>query len=144
MLFRSAQIAIQPALTGHLVLATLHTNNAAGAISRLLDFGIEPFLLASSIIGVVAQRLVRLYCKECHGRGCKNCSSTGYKGRTAIYEIMTIDETLRPLFLRKASAEEIHRIAVGGGMQSLRENGMKRVSEGMTSQQEVFRVSQEE
>ncbi|MEI6438471.1 MAG: ATPase, T2SS/T4P/T4SS family [Candidatus Omnitrophota bacterium] len=140
----TAQIAIQAALTGHLVLATLHTNNAAGAITRLLDIGVEPFLLASSIIGVVAQRLIRLYCKECKGRGCKNCSNTGYKGRSGIYEILAINEEVRSLFLRKASAEEIHRAAVANGMQSLRDCGMGKVAAGFTSQQEVFRVTQEE
>ncbi|MEI7998949.1 MAG: GspE/PulE family protein, partial [Candidatus Omnitrophota bacterium] len=140
----TAQIAIQAALTGHLVLATLHTNNAAGAITRLLDIGCEPFLLASSIIGVLAQRLVRLICKDCHGKGCQNCSSTGYRGRTSIFELMVIDEKIRTLALSKGSTEEIHRSAVALGMQSLRDNGLDKVAQGLTTKEEVYRVSQEE
>ncbi|MBF0122357.1 MAG: Flp pilus assembly complex ATPase component TadA [Candidatus Omnitrophica bacterium] len=140
----TAQIAIQAALTGHLVLATLHTNNAAGAITRLLDIGVEPFLLSSSIIGVVAQRLVRLFCKACDGRGCKSCSATGYKGRTGIYEMLVFNEQIRSLILRKASSDEIHRAAVSHGMKSLRDCGMEKVAEGLTGKEEVFRVTQEE
>ncbi len=140
----TAQIAIQAALTGHLVLATLHTNNAAGAVTRLLDIGVEPFLLSSSIIGVVAQRLVRLYCPSCKGQGCASCSSTGYRGRTGIYEMLIFNEEIRSLILRKASADEIHRMAVSQGMQSLRDCGMAKAAQGLTSQQEVFRVTQEE
>jgi len=140
----TAQIAIQAALTGHLVLATLHTNNAAGAVTRLLDIGVEPFLLSSSIIGVLAQRLVRLKCKECEGKGCNSCAMTGYKGRTCIFELMVLDDAIRALMLKKASAEEIHRCAVSAGMQSLRDNGMDRVAQGVTTQEEVFRVTQEE
>lgn len=140
----TAQIAIQAALTGHLVLATLHTNNAAGAVTRLLDIGVEPFLLSSSIIGVVAQRLVRLYCPSCKGQGCVSCSSTGYRGRTGIYEMLIFNEEIRSLILRKASSDEIHRMAVSQGMQSLRDCGMAKAAQGLTSQQEVFRVTQEE
>jgi type IV pilus assembly protein PilB len=138
----TARIAIQAALTGHLVLATLHTNNAAGAISRLIDIGVEPFLLASSIIAVVAQRLVRLLCKDCGGKGCKLCSMSGYKGRTSIYELMVFDEQIRSLVLRKSSAEEIHQAAVAAGMQSLRDSGTAKVAEGLTSTEEVYRVTQ--
>ena len=140
----TAQIAIQAALTGHLVFATLHTNNAAGAVTRLLDIGCEPFLLASSIIGVLAQRLVRLKCKDCQARGCNNCSMTGYKGRTTIFELLTFDEKIRDLVLRKASAEEVHRAAINGGMQSLRDNGLEKVAQGLTSKEEVYRVTQQE
>jgi len=140
----TAQIAIQAALTGHLVLATLHTNNAAGAITRLLDIGVEPFLLSSSIIGVLAQRLVRLICKACTGTGCPVCAMTGYKGRTSIFELLNFDEHIRALVLKKASAEEIHRAALTAGMQSLREYGMDRVAQGITTKEEVFRVTQEE
>ena len=140
----TAQIAIQAALTGHLVLATLHTNNAAGAVTRLLDIGVEPFLLASSVIGVVAQRLVRLYCNDCKGKGCQSCSSTGYKGRTGIYEMMIFNEETRSLILRKASSDELHRLAITNGMKSLRDCGLGKVAQGLTSEQEVFRVTQEE
>ncbi len=140
----TAQIAIQSALTGHLVLATLHTNNAAGAVTRLLDIGVEPFLLSSSIIGVLAQRLVRLYCKDCGGKGCKACSMTGYKGRSGIYELLIFDDHTRELVLRKASTEEIHKKAVASGMQSLRDCGLAKVAQGLTSKEEVFRVTQEE
>ncbi|MBF0522284.1 MAG: type II/IV secretion system protein [Candidatus Omnitrophica bacterium] len=139
----TAQIAIQAALTGHLVLATLHTNNAAGAVTRLLDIGVEPFLLSSSIIGVMAQRLVRLVCKNCGGRGCKSCSMTGYKGRTGIYELLVFDEKIRALILRKASADEINRAGLADGMQSLRDNGLDKASQGLTTKEEVFRVTQE-
>lgn len=140
----TAQIAIQSALTGHLVLATLHTNNAAGAVTRLLDIGVEPFLLSSSIIGVLAQRLVRLSCKDCGGKGCKACSMTGYKGRSGIYELLVFDEHIRQLILRKASTEEIHKTAVASGMQSLRDCGLSKVEQGLTTKEEVFRVTQEE
>ena len=138
----TAQIAIQAALTGHLVLATLHTNNAAGAVTRLLDIGVEPFLLASSIIGVLAQRLVRLKCKECAGKGCKTCGETGYKGRTSIFELLVFNEQVRALTLRKASADEIHRLAVAEGMKSMRDNGMDKVAKGLTTQEEIIRVTQ--
>ncbi|MBF0571102.1 MAG: Flp pilus assembly complex ATPase component TadA [Candidatus Omnitrophica bacterium] len=140
----TAQIAIQAALTGHLVLATLHTNNAAGAVTRLLDIGVEPFLLASSIIGVLAQRLVRLVCKGCLGQGCTNCSMTGYKGRTGIYELLSFDEKIRSLVIKKSSSEEIHRMALSTGMQSLRDNGMGIVAQGLTTKEEVYRVTQDE
>ncbi|MBF0331031.1 MAG: type II/IV secretion system protein [Candidatus Omnitrophica bacterium] len=138
----TAQIAIQAALTGHLVLATLHTNSAAGAITRLIDIGVEPFLLSSSVIGVVAQRLVRLTCKECAGRGCKTCSMTGYKGRTGIYELMIPDQHTRDQILSRASMEDIHKGAVDRGMKSLRECGLMKVAQGLTSTEEVVRVTQ--
>lgn len=138
----TSQIAIQAALTGHLVLATLHTNSAAGAISRLIDIGVEPFLLASSIIGVVGQRLVRLTCNECRGRGCAQCSRTGYRGRTGIYEVMAPNEHIRQLIVNKTSTEEIHTAALQAGMISLRDNGLEKVASGLTTKEEVFRVTQ--
>jgi type IV pilus assembly protein PilB len=140
----TAQIAIQAALTGHLVLATLHTNNAAGAVTRLLDIGVEPFLLSSSIMGVMAQRLVRVLCRSCKGKGCDACSKTGYKGRTGIYELMVFDEKIRAMVLKKSSADELHREALLGGMQSLRDNGLEKVAAGLTSNEEVYRVTQQE
>ena len=138
----TAQIAIQAALTGHLVLATLHTNSAAGAISRLIDIGVEPFLLASSIIGVVGQRLVRLTCDSCRGKRCANCNQTGYKGRTGIYEVLVLDEQVRQLVVQRTSTEEIHNAAVQAGMKSLRESGMDKVAAGLTVKEEVLRVTQ--
>lgn len=140
----TAQIAIQAALTGHLVLATLHTNNAAGAVTRLLDIGVEPFLLSSSIIGVLAQRLVRLVCKDCGGTGCDSCSMIGYRGRTSIFELLVFNDKIRNLVLKRASSDEIHRMALTNGMQSLRDNGLDRVAQGLTTKEEVLRVTQEE
>jgi type II secretory ATPase GspE/PulE/Tfp pilus assembly ATPase PilB-like protein len=138
----TAQIAIQAALTGHLVMATLHTNSAAGAISRLIDIGVEPFLLASSIIGVIGQRLVRLTCVDCKGKGCVQCIHTGYKGRRGIYELMIPNEHIRTLIMQKSSTEEIHNAAVQAGMKILRENGLDLVAEGLTTKEEIFRVTQ--
>ncbi|MBF0618957.1 MAG: Flp pilus assembly complex ATPase component TadA [Candidatus Omnitrophica bacterium] len=140
----TATIAIQAALTGHLVLATLHTNNAAGAVTRLMDIGVEPFLLSSSVIGVMAQRLVRRVCRDCQGKGCKGCNSTRYKGRTGIYELMSFDEKVRELVMRKASADELNRTALASGMQSLFDNGMDKVARGITTKEEVYRVTQQD
>jgi type IV pilus assembly protein PilB len=139
----TAEIAIQSALTGHLVLSTLHTNSAAGAVTRLIDMGIEPFLISSSVIAVLAQRLVRTYCKECHGKGCEKCFSKGYKGRTGIYELMVINEELRRLTARKASADDITQAAAQFGMKSLRDDGMEKVEKKLTSKEEIMRVTQE-
>lgn len=138
----TAQIAIQAALTGHLVMATLHTNSAAGAISRLIDIGVEPFLLASSIIGVIGQRLVRLTCVDCKGKGCVQCINTGYKGRRGIYELMVPNERIRTLIMQKSSTEEIHNAAIQAGMKILRENGLELVAAGLTTKEEIFRVMQ--
>lgn len=139
----TAEIAIQAALTGHLVFATLHTNDAPGSVTRLIDMGVEPFLIASSLAGVVAQRLVRVFCKDCKGKGCKSCHETGYRGRTAINELMTIDEEVRGLVMKKASSEDIRKAALKAGMKSLRDDGLDKVKAGMTSKEEVFRVTQE-
>jgi len=139
----TAEIAIQAALTGHLVLATLHTNDAPGAITRLIDMGIEPFLIASTVIGVAAQRLVRVICKECKGSGCHACFNSGYKGRTGIYELMMSDEQVRQATNSRASIDDIRKIAIEGGMKVLSEDGFDKVSEGITSKEEVLRVTQE-
>jgi general secretion pathway protein E len=139
----TAEIAIQAALTGHLVFATLHTNDAAGAITRLIDMGVEPFLIASSIAGVIGQRLVRTYCKACKGKGCKECHEAGYKGRKAINELMTINDEIRDLILKKASADEIAKAAVKAGMKTMRADGLDKVKEQITSKEEVYRVTQE-
>ena len=140
----TAEIAIQAALTGHLVFATLHTNDAPGAVTRLLDMGIEPYLISSSVIGVIAQRLVRLFCKGCEGKGCKACLNTGYKGRMGIYELMILNEDIRQLITQKSSSEEIRKAAIKAGMKTLREDGLEKVTQKLTSQEEVLRVTQEE
>ncbi len=140
----TAEIAVQAALTGHLVLATLHTNNAAGAVARLIDMGIEPFLISSSLTGVLAQRLVRRICQDCSGKGCPKCHQSGYKTRTGIYELMRVTDPLRQLIIKKASSEDINQEAVNSGMITLREDGMKKVDQGITTREEILRVTQEE
>ena len=140
----TAEIAIQAALTGHLVFATLHTNDAPGAIVRLIDMGIEPFLISSSIVGVIAQRLVRLICKDCHGKGCSHCFKTGYKGRMGIYEFMMTNEEIRQLITTKAPIDAIRKVARKTGMVSLRDDGLSKVKAGLTLEEEVLRVTQEE
>ncbi|HEX4583791.1 MAG TPA: type II secretion system ATPase GspE [Burkholderiaceae bacterium] len=149
----TAQIAVQASLTGHLVLATLHTNDAASAVTRLIDMGVEPFLLASSLLGVLAQRLIRKLCPNCKqpeasGRGfvpvgCAHCGQTGYQGRTGIYELLIVDDTLRDLVHRGASDGEIRSTAETGGMVPLRSDAMRWVAAGLTSQEEVLRVTRE-
>ena len=140
----TAEIAIQAALTGHLVFATLHTNDAPGAITRLLDMGLESYLISSSVVGVIAQRLVRIFCKECKGKGCKVCLNTGYKGRRGIYELMIPDEQIRKLIANKAALDEIRQAVLKTGMKTMREDGLEKVEKGLTSREEVLRVTQEE
>jgi general secretion pathway protein E len=185
----TAEIAIQASLTGHLVLSTIHTNDAAGAITRLVDLGVQPFLVASSLMALLAQRLVRRLCRECrelytptkedlisigidpgafiegrarrvffkgdeqsapppgklyraHDGGCPTCLGAGYKGRTAIYELLTIDETTRQLTIKNADAQTIKRHAVsGGGMRTLRDDGAQKVLAGMTTTAEVLMIT---
>lgn len=162
----TAEIAIRAALTGHLVLSTLHTNDAPGVISRLTDMGIEPFLVSSSLIGVIAQRLVRRICPHCRksyapderelgligieegedvlvyrGAGCKLCSNTGYKGRTAIFEIMEVTKDLRVLIDRRATTDELAGKAVEEGMITLRESCKQLVLQGITTVDEMIRVT---
>ncbi len=164
----TAQIAVQASLTGHLVLATLHTNDAAGSITRLVDMGVEPFLVASSLMGVLAQRLVRRLCPECKQAhkpdkaerellelkakntakleiynpvGCPDCSQTGYQGRSGIYELLTVDEILRGLIHDNASEERIRKHALKQNMKGLRQDGIRWVQTGETSLEEVLRVS---
>ncbi len=139
----TAEIAIQAALTGHLVFATLHTNDAAGAVTRLIDMGVEPFLIASSLAGVVAQRLVRIFCADCKGKGCKACHDGGYRGRMSINELMVVNDDIKSLIMDKASASKLAKAALKGGMRTLREDGLAKVEEGITSKEEVFRVTQE-
>ena len=165
----TAEIATQAALTGHLVFSTLHTNNAAGAITRLIDMGIEPFLISSSVIGVLAQRLVRVVCEKCKEKitptdamlkelklarkenisiykvkGCTKCKNTGYMGRAGIYELITINDDIKKLIIAKASADEIKQKAIETGMSSLYEDGMEKATAGVTSVEEVLRVAHEE
>ena len=140
----TAKIAIQAALTGHMVLATLHTNDASGAIPRLIDMGIEPFLIASSLMAVLDQRLVRRICPSCSGKGCSACNNVGYKGRIGIYELMVTDENIRTLTVQKSSLDLIRKAALETGMLSLREDGMQKVQQGITTEEEVFRVVPEE
>ena len=164
----TAQIAIEASLTGHLVFSTLHTNDAPGSITRLIDMGIEPFLVASTLEGVLAQRLVRKICPECkepytpnqdilnsmdltmadlegqslyYGRGCKNCNNTGYKGRSGVYELLVLNDSIRELILEEAPQALIKTKAKEAGMQTLREAGMIKVFQGITTLEEILRES---
>jgi type II secretory ATPase GspE/PulE/Tfp pilus assembly ATPase PilB-like protein len=165
----TADIAVQASLTGHLVFSTLHTNDAPGALTRLVDMGIEPYLVASSLETVLAQRLVRLICASCReafapseqdlgawnlgaaapkviyrGKGCRQCQGTGYHGRTGIFEVMPINEDIRGMILERNSAGEIRKVAAQQGMRSLREDGWRLVEEGRTTVEEVLRVTKDE
>jgi type IV pilus assembly protein PilB len=166
--FETAEIAIKAALTGHLVLSTLHTNDAPSTINRLLNMGVEPFLVASSVNLILAQRLARLICSNCRapvelppqalldigvsreevggftcfqGTGCPQCNGSGYRGRIALYEVMPISEELRELVLNGASASEIKRGAISLGMKTLRQSGLSKLKEGLTTVGEVVRVT---
>ena len=166
----TAEIAIQAALTGHLVFSTLHTNDAASAATRLVDMEIEPFLVASVVRAIVAQRLIRVICSECkegyvpepallqqaaitpeqlnggkvyRGKGCAACSETGYRGRTGIYEILLVSETIRQMIMKKTDSASIGRQAVEEGMRTLRQDGARKIIEGITTLEEVLRVTQD-
>jgi general secretion pathway protein E len=141
--FETAQIAIQASMTGHLVLATLHTNDAASAVTRLTDMGIEPFLLSSSLLGVLAQRLVRKVCTQCAGEGCVQCGQTGYAGRTGIFELLITDDALRAQIHAKQSEASIRDAAVAGGMVLMREDGERLVQLGITRAEELLRVTRD-
>jgi general secretion pathway protein E len=150
--FETAQIAIQASLTGHLVLATLHTNDAPSAVTRLTDMGVEPFLLSSSLLGVLAQRLVRELCPRCrrqdaqglwHPVGCEDCGHTGYKGRTGVYELMVTGDAERALIHERASEAELRAQALRAGMVPMRDDGERLVSAGRTSREELLRVTRE-
>jgi general secretion pathway protein E len=165
----TAEIAIQSALTGHLVFSTLHTNDSAGAITRLRDMGIEPFLIASSVNAILAQRLVRIICPHCkeayqptpemlgrigldaasclgkalfRGKGCPKCLGTGYKGRCGIFELLLMTPEMKTLILQTADANEIKKRAVANGMITLTGDGAMKVLQGITTIEEVYRVSQ--
>ncbi|GAA5785838.1 type II secretion system ATPase GspE [Chitiniphilus shinanonensis] len=162
----TAQIAVQASLTGHLVLATLHTNDAASAVTRLTDMGIEPFLLASSLLGVLAQRLGRQLCAECRepypadaselaamgvagpatlyrAVGCAVCHGNGYRGRTGVYELLTVDEALRGKIHNQAAEQDIKQYALAHGMLSLRQDGVRRILAGDTTLEEIWRVTRD-
>ncbi len=164
----TAEIAVQASLTGHLVLSTLHTNSAIGAVTRLVDMGVEPFLISSSLLGVLAQRLVRVLCNDCkrayiadaaecellgvspaeaptlyHAEGCEQCRGLGYRGRTGIYELVLFDDTLRTMVHTRASEQDMLRHARELGP-SIREDGLRKVREGVTTIEEVLRVTREE
>jgi len=148
----TAQIAVQASLTGHLVLATLHTNDAPSAVTRLTDMGIEPFLLSSSLLGVLAQRLVRKLCPHCrrqgedglwHPVGCEHCGHSGYKGRTGVYELMTVDERVQALIHARAPESELIAAARVAGLRSMREDGERLVAAGITSMEELLRVTRD-
>ncbi len=147
----TAQIAVQASLTGHLVLATLHTNDSAAAVTRLLDMGIEPFLLSSSLLGVVAQRLVRKLCIHCkhfdgerwHALGCDQCGQTGYQGRVGVYELLHTTEAIRSQIHHQAPEAEIRAAAQRDGMKTMREDGERWLSAGVTTREEILRVTKE-
>jgi general secretion pathway protein E len=166
----TAEIAIQAALTGHLVFSTLHTNDAAGAVTRLIDMKIEPFLISSSVMAILAQRLVRVLCTQCRepyqitpaeiteleiktpvqgatvyrAKGCEVCFQTGYLGRSAIYELLLVDDEMRQLIMKNSDASMIKAQAMEKGMQTLRQDGAGKVLAGITSVDEVVRVTQKE
>jgi len=141
--FETAQIAIQASLTGHLVLATLHTNDSVSAVTRLTDMGVEPFLLSSSLLGVLAQRLVRKVCTACAGAGCEVCGQTGYQGRTGIFELLVADETVQGLIHSKAAESELLQAGARGGLRLMREDGERLVQAGITSRAELLRVTRD-
>jgi general secretion pathway protein E len=138
--FETAQIAIQASLTGHLVLATLHTNDSASAVTRLMDMGVEPFLLSSSLRGVLAQRLVRKWCTVCRGHGCEACGHTGYQGRTGVFELLVADDAIAELIHHNAPEADIRAAALQQGMVPLRDDGERLISSGVTSREELMRV----
>jgi type IV pilus assembly protein PilB len=168
--FETAEIAIQAALTGHLVFSTLHTNDASSGATRLLDMGVEPYLISSSIEAFIAQRLVRVICENCkesyqlgdaggelegilktqnsklktvyRGKGCEKCKKTGYRGRTAIYEILLVTDPIKEMIMKKASSSEIKQKAVSLGMRTLKDDGLEKIKEGITTVDEVMRVTQ--
>jgi general secretion pathway protein E len=168
----TAQIAVQSALTGHLVLSTLHTNDAPSSLNRLLDMGVEDYLLTSTVIGIQAQRLLRTLCHDCrepyvplpevveqmgltkfaqnrsltlyHARGCERCSHTGYIGRMSIMEIMPMTDRIRTLVMRHATATELRAAAIEQGMMTMYDHGLRKVSQGITTLEEVLRVTRDD
>jgi general secretion pathway protein E len=141
--FETAQIAIQASLTGHLVLATVHTNDAPSTVTRMIDMGVEPFLLSSSLLGVLAQRLVRKLCPQCHGKGCDTCGFTGYLGRTGVFELMVVNDRIRELIHNRGAEADIREAALAEGMTLMRDDGERLVREGITSREELLRVTRD-
>jgi general secretion pathway protein E len=141
--FETAQIAIQASLTGHLVLATLHTNDASSAVTRLTDMGVEPFLLSSSLLGVLAQRLVRKLCIACQGQGCSECGQSGYSGRTGVFELLVTNDAIRSLIHDRAAESGLRNAAIEAGMRLMRDDGQRLVQSGITSLQELIRVTRD-
>ncbi|MDI9331619.1 MAG: ATPase, T2SS/T4P/T4SS family [Alphaproteobacteria bacterium] len=139
----TAQIAIQASLTGHLVLATLHTNDAPSAVTRLIDMGVEPFLLSSSLLGVLAQRLVRRLCPTCHGAGCETCHHTGHQGRMGIFELMLASESVRELIHHSGAESDLRQAALAGGMVPMRQDGERLVQQGLISAAELVRATRD-
>ncbi len=165
----TADIAVKASLTGQMVLSTLHTNDAAGAITRLIDMGVEPFLVSSSLIMTCAQRLSRKICSNCkeeytpdptvvknlgiklekdsvfyHGRGCSHCNNTGYRGRIGTIEVLVIDDKIREMIIKRVSSDEVREYAVTQGMETLRDNGLRQAAIGLTTLEEVLRITSEE
>jgi type IV pilus assembly protein PilB len=165
----TASLSIEASLTGHIVFSTLHTNDAPTAVTRLIDLGIEPYLVAATVEGIIAQRLVRTICHKCktrytprqedslelnlrpeemkdrvlyYGKGCENCNSSGYRGRTGIFEIMVLNEPLKDLIMQQVSTNELSREAARQGMRNLRQSGLLAVFDGVTTAEEVVRVTQ--
>jgi type II secretory ATPase GspE/PulE/Tfp pilus assembly ATPase PilB-like protein len=162
----TAEIAINASLTGHMVFSTLHTNDAAGAFPRLIDMGVEPFLIASAVAGVMGQRLCRRLCQDCTAEvpldmkyytldapperntvfepnGCDKCSRTGYKGRRALFEVLEVDEDIEGAIVRRENATQIRNLSLSKGMKTLREDGWAKVFAGVTSVNEILRVTEE-
>jgi type II secretory ATPase GspE/PulE/Tfp pilus assembly ATPase PilB-like protein len=166
----TAEIAVQSALTGHLIFSTLHTNDAVGAVTRLVDMGIKPYLVASTVQGVLAQRLVRTICPSCRdaykpsqeeasllsiagdqlkdfelyrGKGCPVCNNTGFKGRMGIYELLVMNDAIREMVIENVSSSVLGKKAAESGMKTLREDGMEKVRRGYTTIEEVLRVVQD-
>ncbi|MCQ2389288.1 MAG: Flp pilus assembly complex ATPase component TadA [Kiritimatiellae bacterium] len=163
----TAEIAINASLTGHMVFSTLHTNDAAGAFPRLTDMGVEPFLIASAVAGIMGQRLTRRLCPKCRRAvpldmkyydlsyppesqtvyepaGCEQCSKTGYKGRRAIFEVLEVDDDIESAIIKRQNATQIRDLALAKGMKTLREDGWHKVFQGVTSIREIKRVTEDQ
>lgn len=136
----TSKIAVRAALTGHLIFTTLHANDSCSAVFRMLEMGVEPYLLAATLNGVVAQRLVRRLCTDCGGEGCEHCRGTGYSGRIAIHEILRVDKNLRSLILNSRDLDEIRNFALESGLKSLNDDALEKVRAGLTTLTEVRRV----
>jgi len=160
----TAEVAMKAAMTGHMVLSTLHTNDSVEAVSRMRDIGVEPYLIASSVVGVMAQRLLRMLCEKCkeayeppvkalkaifgqtteitklyRARGCDHCEKTGYRGRIGIYELLSLSDELKQMIHSNVNSDEMRKLAKSQGLKTLRESGLEFVTQGLTTAEEVFR-----